>query len=31
MTDPRELRVSDPEREHVVSLLNKAGRSLPMS
>nr|WP_112276233.1 DUF1707 domain-containing protein [Lentzea terrae] len=29
MTDPRELRVSDPEREHVVSLLNKAvGRGM---
>ncbi|WP_406601488.1 DUF1707 SHOCT-like domain-containing protein [Lentzea miocenica] len=29
MTDPRELRVSDAEREHVVSLLNKAvGRGM---
>ncbi|MDT7784140.1 MAG: hypothetical protein QOF58_2559 [Pseudonocardiales bacterium] len=29
MTDPRDLRVSDPEREHVVSLLNKAvGRGM---
>lgn len=29
MTDPRDLRVSDAEREHVVSLLNKAvGRGL---
>lgn len=29
MTDPRDLRVSDAEREHVVSLLNKAvGRGM---
>ena len=29
MTDPRELRVSDAEREHVVTLLNKAvGRGM---